>query len=144
MQKKIETIILSKLFSDEEYTRKVIPFMKSEYFHDSSDRKLYEYIAAFINKYNSLPTIEAIDIAVQNDRSVNEREYKEINESLNEYIDNWPHFNWNSGDHLSCLLYGGTVKVKVGTPYEHTYKGGEKVGQTETRNHWEKIGRAHV
>jgi replicative DNA helicase len=56
--------------------------MKPEYFHDSSDRKLFGYIEEFINKYNSLPTIEAIDIAVQNDRTVNEREYKDINETL--------------------------------------------------------------
>jgi len=82
MHKKIETIILSKLLSDEDYTRKIIPFIKSEYFHESSERKLFGYIAEFINKYNSLPTVEAIDIAVQNDKSVNEKEYKDINETL--------------------------------------------------------------
>jgi len=79
---KIETIILSKLFSDEDYTRKVIPFMKPEYFHESSERKLFGYIESFITKYNSMPTVEAIDIAVQNDKTVNERDYKDINETL--------------------------------------------------------------
>lgn len=84
---KIETIILSKMFSDEEYTRKVIPFIKSEYFHDSAEKKIYQYINEFMTKYNSLPTIEAIEIAIQNDRNVNEKEFKFINEKLTQLDD---------------------------------------------------------
>lgn len=79
---KIETTILSKMLSDEDYTRKVIPFIKPEYFHDSSERKLYEYFRDFVEKYNALPTVEAIQIATQNDRSINENEFKKINETL--------------------------------------------------------------
>lgn len=79
---KIETIILSKLFSDEEYTRKVIPFLKTEYFHDTSEKHLFKYVQQFIDKYNSLPTTEAIEIAIQNDRSINEKDFKNINEKL--------------------------------------------------------------
>lgn len=59
-----------------------------------------------------------------------------IDASLAEWTDHWPHFNWSSGDHLSCLLYGGKIEVDVAIPYEHTYKGGAKAGQTETRNRW--------
>ena len=79
---KIETIILSKLFSDEDYARKVIPFITPEYFHDTSERKIFNYAREFIEKYNSLPTVEAIEIAVQNDRGINENEFKSINEKL--------------------------------------------------------------
>ena len=79
---KIETIILSKLFSDEDYARKVIPFITPEYFHDTSERKIFNYAREFIEKYNSLPTVEAIEIAVQNDRGINENEFKNINEKL--------------------------------------------------------------
>ena len=84
---KIETIILSKLFSDEDYARKVIPFIKPEYFHDTSERKLFNYTREFIDKYNSLPTVEAIEIAVQNDRGINENEFKNINEKLTQLDD---------------------------------------------------------
>ncbi len=84
---KIETIILSKLFSDEDYARKVIPFIKGEYFHDTSERKLFNYTRDFIEKYNSLPTVEAIEIAVQNDRGINENEFKNINEKLTQLDD---------------------------------------------------------
>ncbi len=79
---KIETIILSKLFSDEDYARKVIPFITPEYFHDTSERKIFNYAKDFIEKYNSLPSVEAIEIAVQNDRSINENDFKNINEKL--------------------------------------------------------------
>lgn len=79
---KIETIILSKMLSDEDYTRKVIPFIKPEYFHDSSEKNLYNYLREFVEKYNALPTVEAIQISIQNDRSINENEFKKINETL--------------------------------------------------------------
>ncbi len=87
MQNKIETIILNKLFNDEDYTRKVIPFLKQEYFHDTSERKIFNYVQEFINKYNSLPSIEAIEISVQNDRNINENEFKNINEKLTQLDD---------------------------------------------------------
>ncbi len=82
MQKKIETIILSKLISDEDYLRKVIPFIKDEYFSDNAERLIYRYINEFVTKYNSLPTIDAINIALQNDRKVNEKEYQHVTETL--------------------------------------------------------------
>jgi replicative DNA helicase len=87
MQQKIETIILSKLFNDEDYLRKVIPFIKEDYFMESGERKIYTYIHQFVTKYNSLPTIDAINIAMQNDKSVNENEYKSIAETLTKLDD---------------------------------------------------------
>lgn len=62
---------------------------------------------------------------------------------LAKYTDNWPHFNPDSGDHLSCLLYGGTVSVDIAIPYEHTYKTGKKAGVTEIRNRWETITKTY-
>jgi replicative DNA helicase len=82
LQKKIETIILSKLISDEDYLRKVIPFIKDEYFSDNAEKLIYRYINEFVTKYNSLPTIDAINIALQNDRQVNEKEYQHVTETL--------------------------------------------------------------
>lgn len=49
------------------------------------------------------------------------------------------YFNPDSGDHLSALLYGGSIRHSVGTPYQHTYKGGSKQGQTDLRYRWEDI-----
>jgi replicative DNA helicase len=61
--------------------------LKQEYFHDTSERKIFNYVQEFINKYNSLPSIEAIEISVQNDRNINENEFKNINEKLTQLDD---------------------------------------------------------
>lgn len=74
--------------------------------------------------------------AMARDAERTQREIVDLNNALCEYTGGWPYFNFDSGDHLSCLLYGGTITVDVAEPYEHTYKGGAKAGQTVTRNRW--------
>ena len=59
-----------------------------------------------------------------------------VDNRLRDFADRWPYFNPDSGDHVSALLYGGTVSCKVSEPYEHTYKAGKRAGLTETRNKW--------
>ena len=61
-----EEVILKNLIYDEEYTRKVLPFLKSDYFAEKEDRLLFEQIHKFINKYNNLPTKEALVIEFDN------------------------------------------------------------------------------
>ena len=48
-------------------------------------------------------------------------------------------FNPNSGDHLSCLLFGGSIVGKRQVKYDHLYKSGPKAGTTESRNRWEDV-----
>lgn len=87
MQQSVEEIILSSLCYNEEYLRKVIPFLKTEYFSNSSDRIVFEKILAHTNTYNAAPSKHAILIAVSEDRSVTEKEYTDIQaivESLDE------------------------------------------------------------
>ena len=87
MQQSVEEIILSSLCYNEEYLRKVIPFLKTEYFSNSSDRIVFEKILAHTNTYNAAPSKQAILIAVSEDRSVTEKEYTDIQaivESLDE------------------------------------------------------------
>lgn len=71
------------------------------------------------------------------------QQMESIRSEIMVYTDNWPHFGLNSGLHLSCLLFGGEISVDVGTPYEHTYKGGAKAGQTETRHRWETVTKTY-
>lgn len=87
MENRVERIILTKLFYDEEYLRKVIPFLKSEYFNDSAERTIYLKIWEYAEKYNACPSKEAIVIACQDDRRVSEIEDKEIHEFLNNVED---------------------------------------------------------
>lgn len=78
MQQSIEEIILSNLCYNEEYLRKVIPFLKPEYFSSSSDRIVFDKISAHTTTYNAAPSKQALLIAVSDDKSITEKEYTDI------------------------------------------------------------------
>lgn len=80
---KIEYVILSGLVKNEEYTRKVIPFVKSEYFTDLMERAVFQQIAEHIQKYNSRPTITVLGIELQN-LSFSQKEMDALNGILKE------------------------------------------------------------
>lgn len=60
----IDKLILKNLLKAQTYTRKVIPFLKPEYFRDGSDRLLFQTIANFLEKYKTPPTYDALQIEV--------------------------------------------------------------------------------
>ena len=64
---RLETTILKNLLYNEEYTRKVLPFLSVNYFQEREDKILYEKINEYINQYNALPTQEAL--AIELDKS---------------------------------------------------------------------------
>ena len=70
MNSKIETVILQNLVNDDEYMRKVIPFLKREYFIDNNEKIIYDQVKNFIDQYNAVPNKDALVIAVQNDKSL--------------------------------------------------------------------------
>ena len=63
---RIEQTIIKNLIQSEQFTRKVIPFLKSEYFADSSEQLLYEEITHYFDKYSKSPTLEALLINLDN------------------------------------------------------------------------------
>ena len=66
MQQRVEALILKNLIHNEEYSRKVLPFLKKDYFMEHADKLLYTQVDSFINKYNNLPTKEALVIELDN------------------------------------------------------------------------------
>ena len=78
----IERTTLSNLLTNEDYCRKVLPFIKEEYFSDRLEKLLFTEIYNFVNKYNNLPTKESLSIEINNNKSVNEDEYKKITDIL--------------------------------------------------------------
>ena len=82
MMERIERTALSNLIHNEEYTRKVLPFVKQEYFADRLEGILFLEIYKFVEKYNSLPTKEALSIEINSNKNVNEDEYKKITDIL--------------------------------------------------------------
>jgi len=71
----IEQIIIAHLCNDEEYIRKVIPFMKEEYFGEPATRQVFNAVNNFVDKYNSVPSKSALLIALQENRQVTEELY---------------------------------------------------------------------
>lgn len=61
---RIETQILKHLFLNEDYARKVLPFVKGDYFHDGMERKVYQELGDYVERYNALPTKESILISL--------------------------------------------------------------------------------
>ena len=74
MSNQLQQTILQKLVNDENYCRKVLPFIKSEYF-DAAHKTVYRIVLDFISKYNKLPTKSALEIEFQADDKVTEEIY---------------------------------------------------------------------
>ena len=79
---KIERTALRNLIHNEDYTRKVLPFLKSEYFQDRSERVVFSEIQKFISQYNRRPTKETLQIDLNKRKDLNEDEYKKIVELI--------------------------------------------------------------
>ena len=77
-QSRIENTIINSLFFNEEYTRKVLPFIKEEYFGNRVEQLLFGEIFKFIEKYNNLPTKDAMLIELGNRKDINEEELNHL------------------------------------------------------------------
>ena len=75
--KTMEQTILKNLLRNEPFVRKVIPYLKSEYFLDRSERLVFQELTEFFLKYNHLPTTEATQISLANREGVFEEDFKE-------------------------------------------------------------------
>jgi len=93
----LENIILKNLIYNEEYARKVLPFLSPEYFIDRVEKIIFETVNSFIIKYNNLPTIEALTIDVGNNSELREEEFQSTIErisSLSQQKDEKPDNAW--------------------------------------------------
>ncbi len=88
----IETNILSQLINSESYARKVLPFLKEEYFQTVTDRLLLTKIKEYMDKYNVPPSKEALVIELDSEElrevdyneSVSQVERMSVDEDTNE------------------------------------------------------------
>ena len=83
MKNRIEQVILENLIKDDQYVRKVIPFLKPEYFMQYEDSKVFKIIHDFVEKYNNPPSKQAIILAVNEDTSLNEDSHAKCMEVIN-------------------------------------------------------------
>jgi replicative DNA helicase len=73
----IEKTILSHLVYNEPFARKVLPFLKDEYFNSLSEKVVYGIIRDYIDKYNSTPTKEVLALELSNMDGMNETTFKD-------------------------------------------------------------------
>ena len=83
MSLKIEEITLSNLIFNETYTRKVLPFIKDEYFDTHTHKVLFNALSDYVNKFEATPEPNALKIEVEKRRDISEEIYQEVEQFLN-------------------------------------------------------------
>lgn len=78
-----ELVILKSLIQNEEYVKSVLPFLKTDYFQQESDKVLFNLIKAYITTYNKSPTTDALEIELDDKKGLREETVKTVRENLN-------------------------------------------------------------
>ena len=86
---KVETTILRNLLFNNDFCRKVLPFIKTEYFENIHERIVFEEICNFIVSYDDLATKEVLLIETEKRTDITEDTYKTICEYIHN-LDNSP------------------------------------------------------
>ena len=91
---KVEFLILRNLLYNEEYLRKVIPFIKPEYFEDINQKIVFEEVMNFVTQYNQPTTKEVLCIEVEKRSDINDTAFKEVTKLIS-YLEDVPtDFDW--------------------------------------------------
>ena len=78
----VELLVLRSLLYNEDYARKVVPFIQGDYFQQPSQKIVFEEVSSFITEYDELPSKEALYIEVEKRNDVNEEVYKQVKELI--------------------------------------------------------------
>lgn len=81
----IETSILTSLVYDDEFCRKVYPYLKPEYFEDTAHRSIFDTFAEIFDEYNTIPNINALAVTI-NKKSIVENDYNNIVDTLDSML----------------------------------------------------------
>jgi len=91
---KVEILILRNLLYNEEYLRKVIPFIKADYYEDSNQRIVFEEIEKFVQEYNQPASKEVLCIEVEKRQDINDTTFTEITKLIS-YLEDVPtDYDW--------------------------------------------------
>ena len=77
-----EKLVFSNIIYREDYARKVIPFIKDEYFSDNSDKLLFTLIDSYVQKYNNFPSVEALTVDLGNKNGIDQKLYEETKNTI--------------------------------------------------------------
>ena len=101
MSESIEHLVVNTLVYSQDFTRKVLPHLKSEYFEDQNNKIIFEEVSKYFVAYDNLPTKEALSIEVENRKDLTESNFKDVQVLLN---------NMNEEPHESEWLVDTTEK----------------------------------
>lgn len=90
----VEDLILSSLIHNEGYGRKVIPFLRAEYFGNKIDKTIYQTVDTFVQKYNKFPSHEAVWIELQDVKTFNEEEFQLAKDKLDSLTPSESETDW--------------------------------------------------
>ena len=91
---KVEILILRNLIYNEEYLRKVVPFIKADYFEDPHQKIVFEEVLNFVQEYNQPATKEVLCIEVEKRQDINDTTFNEITKLIS-YLEDVPtEFEW--------------------------------------------------
>jgi len=90
----VEFLILRNLLYNEEYVRKVIPFIKGEYFEDVKQKIVFEEILKFVGEYNQPATKEVLCIETEKRNDINDESFKDITNLISSLEDEPVEFDW--------------------------------------------------
>ena len=79
---RIELLILRNLLYNEEYARKVVPFIKDEYFEEQNQKIIYQEVSSFLQKYDKLATKEILYIEVEKRSDINDTSFRDISDII--------------------------------------------------------------
>ena len=91
---KIELTILRNFLINEQYSRKVLPFVKDEYFELRTEKIIFQEIYKFITQYNKMPTKEILGIEVDNRDDLSGDEFSEVKTIINNFTDESVNDEW--------------------------------------------------
>jgi replicative DNA helicase len=83
--KEFELVLLEALLFREDFYKKVIPFIKNEYFHRKPIQMLYTCIHDFVMEYNACPSKDAMSICLEKHKGIAQKEYDECIEMLEDF-----------------------------------------------------------
>ena len=91
----IEKTILNHLLNTEQYTRKVLPFIKPEYYQDRTQRLVFEHVEDYLTRFNNVPTKEALLIEIDNNDRMSEEQFMLCSELISDLsVDEKPDIEW--------------------------------------------------
>jgi replicative DNA helicase len=90
----VEVLILRNLLYNEKYLRKVVPFIKAEYFEDVNQKIVFEEIIKFVHEYNQPATKEILCIEIEKRSDINDTQFQEITKLISYLEDDPADFDW--------------------------------------------------